>query len=193
MAFDSSGLGIRRRSLWYTIRTHTNPSKRRDFRKLHLACECVRKEKPIYSWTLTSALRHDSPKFRMLLKRIHGGIGIVCSDKANSCRENAELVADLGGKPFLMPKKNASNRARGHHAWKTMMRYREEHPKAFENRYHKRSNAESVNSSFKGKYSEFLHSRKWHTQKREAGLKVIAYNIRQLIKFRIRQEIEIWD
>ena len=30
-------------------------------------------------------------------------------------------------------------------------------------------------------------------QKREAGLKVIVYDIRQLIRFRIRQEIEIWD
>ena len=129
----------------------------------------------------------------MLLKRIHGKIGNVCGDKANSCRRNAELVAELGGKPFLMPKKNASSRARGYHAWKVMMRYKEEHPKAFENRYHKRSNAESTNSSFKGKYGEFLHSRQWYTQKREAGLKVITYNIRQLIRFRIRVEIEIWD
>lgn len=149
------------------------------------------KEKPIYSWTLTSALRHDSPKFRMLLKRIHGGIGIVCSDKANSCRENAELVVSRGGKPFLMPRKNASSKAKGSQAWKEMMTYRKEHPKAFKNRYHKRSNAESTNSSFKGKYSEFLFSRKWHTQKREAGLKVLTYNTRQLIRFRIR--IEIWD
>ena len=30
-------------------------------------------------------------------------------------------------------------------------------------------------------------------QKREAGLKVTAYNLRQLIRFRIREMIEIWD
>ena len=87
VAIDSSGLGIRRRSAWYSIRTHSSPSKRRDFRKLHLASECRAKEKPIYSWMLTSGVRHDSPRFRTLLKRVHGEIGDVCADKANSCRE----------------------------------------------------------------------------------------------------------
>jgi hypothetical protein len=53
---DSSGLGIRRRrkrAFWYSIRTHSNPSKKekRDFRKLHLARECNKgREKPIYSF-----------------------------------------------------------------------------------------------------------------------------------------------
>lgn len=69
----------------------------------------------------------------------------------------------------------------------------EAHPEEFERRYHKRSNAESTNSSFKAKYGEDLHSRTWYMQKREAGLKVITHNIRQLIRFRIRSEIEIWD
>lgn len=193
VAIDSSGLGISRKSLWYTIRTHSNPSKRRDFRKLHLASECKQKEKPIYSWTLTSALRHDSPRFRSLLRRVHGRIGDVCSDSANSCRENASLVARMGGRPFLMPRKNASSKARGHQAWREMMLFRERHPQRFEKRYHKRSNAESTNSSFKGKYGDELYSRTWFMQKREAGLKVIDYNIRRLIRFRIRLETEIWD
>ena len=167
--------------------------KRRDFRKLHVASECRQKEKPIYSWQLTSALRHDSPRFRTLLKRVQGEIGNVCGDKAYSSRENAELVAKRGGRPFLMPKENASSKAKGHHAWKEMMMYREEHHKAFENRYHKRSNSESTNSSLKRKYGEFLYSRKWKMQKREAGLKVITYNLRLLIGYRIREHLKLWD
>jgi transposase len=98
-----------------------------------------------------------------------------------------------GGKPVLMTRKNTSSKAKSSWAWKEMMQYRQEHPRAFENRYHKRSNVESTNSSFKGKYSEFLYSRRWHTQKREAGLKVLVYNIRQLIRFRIRAQLEIWN
>lgn len=129
----------------------------------------------------------------MLLKRVRGEIGDVCSDKANACRENADLVEKLGGMPFLMPRKNASSKAKGHWAWKEMMLFREEHPGEFEKRYHKRSNAEATNSSLKGKYGEFLHSRKWIMQKREAGLRVIAHNIRQLIRFRIRQEMKLLD
>ena len=167
--------------------------KKRDFRKLHLASECRLKEKPIYSWILTSALRHDSPRFRTLLKRVHGRIGDVCGDKAMSSRDSANLVWELGGRPFLMPKENATNKARGHHGWKEMMKFKENHPKQFDKRYHKRSNAESTNSSFKRKYGEFLYSRKWNTQKRETGLKVITHNMRLLIKYRIRGEIQLWD
>lgn len=92
-----------------------------------------------------------------------------------------------------MPKKNASSKARGYHAWRQMMLFRKEHPEQFEKRYHKRSNAESTNASFKGKYGDNLYSRTWHMQKREAGLKVIAYNLRRLIRFRIRETTEIWD
>jgi transposase len=88
------------------------------------------------------------------------------------------MVTKRGGRPFFMPKKNASFRARWCQAWKDMMNYRRDHPRAFKNRYHKRSNSESVNSSFKGKYGERLYSMVWHMQKREAGLKVITYNLR---------------
>lgn len=131
--------------------------------------------------------------FRRLLKRVRGHIGDICADKADSCRENAKLVSRLGGKPFLMPKSNASSRAKGSYAWREMMLFREEHPGQFERRYHKRSNAESANSSLKGKYGEFLRSRKWHMQKMEVGPRVIAYNLRRLIRYRIRQEVELLD
>jgi transposase len=129
----------------------------------------------------------------MTPKQIHGEIGDVCADKADSCRENAKLVSKMGGSPFLMPRSNASSKAKGSHAWKEMMLFREEHPEEFERRYYKRSNAESTNAPLKGKYGEFLRSRRWHMQKREVGLKVIVHNIRRLIRYRIRQEVELLD
>jgi len=48
-----------------------------------------------------------------LLKEFRGKTGNVCGDKAYSCRENAGMVTKRSGRPFLMPKKNASFRARG--------------------------------------------------------------------------------
>ena len=127
------------------------------------------------------------------MKKIHGEIGDVCADKVDSCRENATLVSDLGGKPFHMPRSNASNKAKGSQPWKEMMLFTDEHPEEFGRRYHKRSNAESTNASLKGKYGEFLRSRRWPMQKREAGLRVIVHNIRRLIRYRIRQEVELLD
>jgi hypothetical protein len=194
VSVDSSGLRINRKSRWYSMRIHSNTVKKRDFRKLHLASECKHKEKPIYSWELTSAIRHDSPRFIKLLIRITGELGDVCGDKAYSSRKNAEIAVDRGGRPFLMPRNNASNRAKGHQAWKDMMKYREEHPRAFKNRYNKRSNAtESTNSAFKRKFGDILHSRKWKMQKIETGIKVLIYNIRLLIRYRIRTEMELLD
>lgn len=82
-----------------------------------------------------------------------------------------QALLDLGEKPFLMSRSNASNKAKGSQPWKEMMLYRDGHPEEFERRYHKRSNAESANASLKGKYGEFLRSRRWPMQKREAGLR----------------------
>jgi hypothetical protein len=39
----------------------------------------------------------------MLLKRVHGSIGIVCGDKANSCRENAKLVVSRARREEALP------------------------------------------------------------------------------------------
>jgi len=66
----------------------SHPKNKRDLRELHLACECVEKEKPVDSRVLTLALRYDSLSFRMLLKRIHDKIGDMRAEKANPCKKN---------------------------------------------------------------------------------------------------------
>jgi transposase len=142
---------------------------------------------------LTSAIRHDSPRFIKLLIRITGELGDVYGDKAYSSRKNIELAVDRGGRPFLMPKKQRIKQSQGTQAWKDMMKYWEEHPVAFKNRYHKHSNAESTNSAFKRKFGDILNSRKWNMQRIETGIKVVIYNIRLLIRYRIRTEMELLD
>ncbi len=182
---DSSGLEERRRSGYYLFRLG-RAVRKREFRKLHLASECRREEKPIYSWELTAALRGDSPLLIPLLERIDDPLGDVCADKGYPSRANAQYVADRGGTPFLMPKKGATARAGGHPAWRRMVLLRKERPEAFHRRYHKRSNGEATNGAFKGRLGCHLRSRRWWNQRREVGLKVVAYNLRLLIRYRIR-------
>lgn len=112
VAVDSSGLEERRRSAYYLFRLRRRV-RRKEFRKLHVASECRQPEKPIYSWELTSALKGDSPRLVPLLERIHGALGDVAGDKAYASRDNAQYVADLGGRPFLMPKRNATAKGEG--------------------------------------------------------------------------------
>lgn len=151
-----------------------------------MACECRQPDKPIYSWELTSALKGDSPRLIPLLERIDGELGHVCGDKAYASRRNAQYVAERGGTPFLMPKDNVTAKAGGCPAWRRMVLFRRRHPRAFENRYHRRSNVEATNSSFKRSLGSALRSRTWWNQRREAALKVIVVNLRLLIRFRVR-------
>jgi transposase len=124
-----------------------------------------------------------------MLERIEGELGDVCGDKAYASRDNAQYVEDRGGTPFFMPKENATTLSKGHPGWRRMVLHKKKRPESFDKRYHKRSNGEAVNSSFKRKLGAYLRSRKWWNQRRETALKVIAYNIRLLIRFRIRNGI----
>jgi hypothetical protein len=59
--------------------------------------------------------------------------------------ENAEIAADRGGRPFLMPTTTHQTKIRDSPSiWKDMMNYGEEHPREYlKNGCYKRSNAES--------------------------------------------------
>jgi len=56
---------------------------------------------------LTSAIRHDSPRFVKLLIRITGELGDVYGDKTYSSRKNVGIAVERGSRPFLMPKNKA--------------------------------------------------------------------------------------
>ena len=146
-------------------------------------------EKPIYSIEVTKAARHDSPMVIPLLKRITGDIGDVCGDKGLASRRNAQYIDDRGGTPFLMMKKNSTGKSKGYPAWHTMHVSRKEDEKAWDKRYHKRSNSEAGFGSFKQQTTSYLSSRNGKCQNNEVWLKTIAYNIKQLAHRKVRLTI----
>lgn len=186
---DSSGLEERRRSSYYLWRLKKRVRKR-DFRKLHLASECRLPEKVIYAWQLTSPKKGDSSLFAELIGCIADDIAAVLGDTAYCSRENAQLVEDRKGIPFLKPRKDATTRAGTHPAWRRMIFRWKRGKKRFEKVYHSRSNCEATNSSFKRTWGCGLYSRKRWNQQREIGLKVITHNMCLLIRFRIRIRLE---
>lgn len=148
--------------------------------------ETVQPEKIIHASALTSGNRGDAPLLIPLLEEINGPIGEVSGDKGYPSRQNAQYIQDRGAKPYLMPKENATPRAHGHPAWRKMVLERRKKPAQFEKHYHHRSNNESVNSTWKKWFGESLRSKKRWNQRKETKWKKAVYNLRHLIRFRIR-------
>jgi hypothetical protein len=162
---------------------------RRDFKKLHLAVETCQPDKIIYGAILTSGNCGDSPQFQPLLDQVPGPLGQVCGDSAYLSRANAQYVEDRGGVPFLKPKDNVRALALGHPAWRRMILLSQNHPVLFERQYHRRSNNESCNSTWKKWFGEALFSRRKRNQNREVQWKSTTYDIRYLVRFRTRKEL----
>lgn len=163
--------------------------RRREFRKLHLVVETTQPEKVILASALTAGSRGDSPLLIPLLEEIKQPIAEVSGDKGYPSRQNAQYIRDRGAKPFLMPKDNATPRAHGHLAWREMVLERRQNPIEFEKHYHRRSNNESVNSTWKKWFGEALRSKKRWNQRRETTWKKAVYNLRLLVRFRLRIQL----
>jgi transposase len=162
---------------------------RKDFRKLHIVAETVQPEKIIHASALTAGNCGDPQMLIPLLEGIDGPIGEVSGDKGYPSRRNAQYIRDRGAKPYLMPKENARPRSNGFPAWREMVLERIEKPSLFEKHYHRRSNNESVNSTWKRWFGDSLRSRKRWNQRRETTWKKAVYNLRHLIRFRLRTRI----
>ena len=96
-----------------------------------------------------------------------------------------------GGKPYLKFKVNANGRAKASPSWRVSYR---EYKKDSENwlaEYHLRSIIESVFCSIKKHWHSFLKSKLGWMRRKELALKVLAYNLKQVLYLNRAAEIEI--
>jgi transposase len=190
IAVDSTGFRTRNSSLWYDIRIRRKNTKR-DCMKLHISMDV---DTGIIHWfTMTPSKRHDSPEFKNLLKYLPD-LGDVFGDKGYSSRNNCQLVADKHGVPYLHFKDNATNKAKGHPGWIISIRAYKKNTEQWLDIYHARSIVESVFSSIKRRWGSFLRSRRKWMQKKELSLKVLSYNIKQvlLVTYAKESKIPLW-
>jgi transposase len=132
---------------------------------------------------ITDGNAGDSPQFSPLIQQTSEGFAIneVSADLAYSSRNNLELVNEVGGKPYIPFKKNATGSARGSSMWKKMYHYFQLNRDEFLKHYHKRSNIESTNAAIKRKFGETLKSKNSVAQVNELLAKIIAYNLTVVI------------
>lgn len=179
-AIDSTG--FRTRCFGQYAEEKFNMKRRHKWIKVH-AISGV-KTNIITSVKITNEYVSDSPQFKDLVKSTAKNFTIneVSADKGYSSRANHQLVAELGGTPFILFKKNAKGMSKGFRAWGKMYHYFQFNREEFLKHYHKRSNAESVFSAMKKKFGDTLKSKNHTAQTNEMLCKIIAYNITVLIQ-----------
>ena len=190
IAVDSTGFRTSNSSTWYDIRIKRK-NKRKDCIKLHISMDI---DTGIIHWfTMTPWNRHDSKEFENLIKHLPQ-LGATFGDKAYSSRRNYQLVVSKNGTPFLCFKDNATNKAKGKPAWTVYIRRYKKDKETWLSVYHFRSIVESVFSSIKKRWGNFLNSKKKWMQKKEMALKVLVYNLKQVLMIRYARErgIPLW-
>ena len=189
IAVDATGVTLRHASTWFIARIGRHVRKR-DHMKLHavwmldlgLIVDC----------RLTRGKRGDGPIFRLMLAPLRK-LGMVFGDKAYCCKQTLRMIVERGGSPFLAFKKNASGK--GLSLWATQVRFaRGVFAWAWWNVYHQRSRIESVFSAMKRRYGSHLRSTTLSSRRRELFLRVLAYNVRQLLYIRYAREhtLALW-
>jgi transposase len=187
IAVDSTGFRTGNSSIWYDIRIRRK-NKRKDCIKLHISMDI---DTGVIHWfTITPSKRHDSPEFKKLLKHLPM-LGAVFGDKAFSSRNNCQIVVDKNGVPYLLFKDNAKNNAKGKPAWIISIRSYKKNKERWLSVYHLRSIVESVFSSIKKRWGSFLRSRQKWMQKKELSLKVLSYNVKQVLLVQHAKECKI--
>jgi transposase len=178
-AVDSTGLSIRSLGPWMGTRFKKHHlGERRAWLKVHVMCGVL--TKIITAVEISHGSAGDSPFFKLLYKTTaeHFQIREVSADKAYSSLENMRLVAKGRGILFCPFKQNANPEHRTKDPlWKFLYHLFSMNSGWFYERYHKRSNVESVFSMIKRKYGEYLWSRTRTAQVNEALCKVLCHNL----------------
>ena len=190
-AVDSSGFSISQFDRWIDVRFGGKPMDVRRYKKVHLTCGT--KTNIITAVNITKGNGADSPQFKNLILETRKVYNIkeVSADKAYSSKDNLEIVSKVGGIAYIPFKKNTSGRARGSYLWMRMYKLFLDNNELYMNKYHLRSNSESVFHSLKMKFGSHLRTRNEVSQTNEILAKCLAYNICVLIQEMFELGIEV--
>lgn len=177
---DSTGFSLSTSSKYFDIRIGRKNS-RKDNAKLHIivcAKTGIIPEFNITNWRGKGT--GDGPQFRKMLKVLKE-IELAIGDGAYLSRANCNAVAKKKGQAIFHVRSDATTKPKSSPEWKKMIKFFKENPEAYDAIYHIRSFVEAVISSIKKRFYSFLRSRKKRMQKKELALKIISYNVKQIL------------
>lgn len=170
---DSTGFSTSRFVRWYDEKYGVERSGK-EWVKAHAICGA--KTHIVTAVHIAGPTAADSPQFKKLVETTAENFPIdtVCADKAYLGRDNLELVAGLGGTPFIPFKVNSID---GDGVWSRMFHYYQYRREEFLKRYHARSSIESTFSMLKAKFRDHVRSRTDIAMKNEVLCKFLCHNI----------------
>lgn len=177
---DSTGVGLSRYYRHYSAKYgHDQFSK--DHIKLHVMVGTS--SGIVTAVEVTDRDKHDSPMFRPLILATSKNFKVreVAADKAYSSRDALLMVELMGATPFIPFKSNALVNPK-FILWNKALHYYRLHTEEFLERYHRRSIVESVFSSMKRKFGDFVRSKTPVAQLNEMLLRVLSHNVVCLIR-----------
>ncbi|MDO8626852.1 MAG: transposase, partial [Candidatus Diapherotrites archaeon] len=127
----------------------------------------------------------DSPHLQPLAtETANGGFEIkeFSADMAYRSRDNFQTIEQLGGIPYIPFREGRTGKPKGKsHIWRKMFNYFQFNKEEFLTHYHQRSNSESTFGALKMKFNDHLKSKTRTAQINELLLKVLCFNIVQVI------------
>ncbi|MFQ6128435.1 MAG: transposase, partial [Thermoplasmata archaeon] len=174
-------------SRWFDIRIRRT-NRRKDNIKLHIIADV--ENGVIHYFTITKWNKSDSKELEKLIRHLPE-LGKVFADKAYSSRINCQIVFDRKGIPYIRFKDNATAKSKRYPAWRKSFQEFKNDPEKWLAIYHLRSIIESIFSSIKRRWQSFLRSRRKWMQKKELALKVLAYDLKQVLYIQRAEELGI--
>lgn len=191
---DSTGFSLSTSSKYFDIRIGRRNSRKNNA-KLHLIVYAetgIIPEFRITNWDGKGT--GDGPQFRKMLKVLQE-IEMAIGDGTYLSRVNCNAVSKKKGKAIFHVRSDATTKPKNSPEWKRMIKFFKENPEAYEVLYHIRSFVEAVISSIKKRFNSFLRSRHKRMQKKELALKVLCYNVKQVLfnKRAKKLGISLWE
>jgi transposase len=191
-ACDSSGFATSRFLKWFDHKWGKMKSYHH-WLKVHLTCGT--KTGIVTAVEVKDEDGADSPFMPDMVRQTAENFTIRewSADKGYSTVENHEVVASVGGQPYIPFKCVATGYSGG--LWAKCFHYFSYRREEFLQHYHKRSRAESVFSAIKAKFRDHIRSKSDVAMRNEVLCKVLCYNICCLIQemYELRIEPEFWQ
>ena len=191
-SIDSSGFGAYQYERWKRVRfSQEYESKRRNYLKGHISIGT--RTHIICACEVTFGFASDVKQAPELVKRTLANFDVkeFSMDKAYSSKRMLQLIESLGAMPMIPFKKGTNPNEKSPKVWTRMYNYFEKHQNDFMQKYHRRSNVETIFSMVKLRLGEFLKCKNFESQRNELLMKFICHNICCLIQEIFENEIHV--